>query len=88
MAQAADINWSGGTASYTNVANWTGGVVPVAGDNAINDTGLANLVQINPGNPNWTVGDLTAGVTVGALGAFVQHAQTVTVNGWFHLGAA
>src|SRR2546421_180489 len=55
IAQAADIFWTDGTASYTNTANWTGGGVPGSGDNAINTNGAGNVVQINTGNPDWTV---------------------------------
>ncbi|MDB6123102.1 MAG: Autotransporter-associated beta strand repeat protein [Pedosphaera sp.] len=86
VTRAADIFWSGNTASYTNAANW-GGIVPGATDNAINDNGATNVVQINLGNPDWTVADLSAGSTGSAMGAFEQNGQTVTANGWFHLGA-
>jgi fibronectin-binding autotransporter adhesin len=86
VTHAADIFWSGDTDSYTNAVKW-GGVVPGAGDNAINDNGAANAVQINPGDPDWTMVDLSAGSTNSAIGAFQQNGQTVNVNGWFHLGA-
>ena len=85
-SRAADIFWTGGTASYTNTANWTGGIVPGASDNAINPNGLANVVQINTGNPDWTVIDIRAGST-NADGAFTQNDQTVNVNGWLIMGA-
>jgi autotransporter-associated beta strand protein len=78
MTQAADISWTGGTASYTNAANW-GGTVPGPGDTAINDNGTNNVVQINTGNPDWTIGRLRAGNGTGS-GAFEQNGQTVTVN--------
>ena len=78
MIQAADISWTGGTASYTNAANW-GGIVPGPGDTAINDNGTNNVVQINSGNPDWTLGRLRAGNGTGS-GAFEQNGQTVTVN--------
>jgi autotransporter-associated beta strand protein len=84
-AKAADINWQGGTADYTNAADWVGGVVPGAGDNAINDNGTNNVVQINVGDPDWTVNDIRAGNGAGD-GAWVQNGQTVTLNGWFRLG--
>jgi autotransporter-associated beta strand protein/T5SS/PEP-CTERM-associated repeat protein len=80
-AAAADINWTAGTDSYTNTANWTGGLVPGVNDNAINDNGSNNAVQINPGNPDWTVNQLQAGSTGAATGAFQVNGQTVTLVG-------
>jgi autotransporter-associated beta strand protein len=77
--QAADRFWSGGTVDYTNTT-WTGGVVPGATDNAINDHGTANAVQISVGNPDWMVGQIRAGNSLGN-GAFVQNGQTVTALG-------
>lgn len=85
--RAADITWQGGTASYNIPTNWVGSVVPGSADNAINDNGATNVVQINPGNPDWTVTDLSAGSAASAIGAFQQNGQTVTANGWFHVGA-
>jgi autotransporter-associated beta strand protein len=73
---AADINWSGGSASYTNAANWVGGVVPGSTDNAINDNGSGNAVQINAGNPDWIVNQIRAGNSIGN-GAFVQNGQNL-----------
>src|ERR1019366_6707391 len=78
--QAADIHWQGPTASYTNTADWIGGGLPGSRDNAINDNGLGNVVQINLGDPDWTVGQIRAGNSTGN-GAFVQNGQTVTVLG-------
>ena len=86
-SQAVDISWTGATADYTNKTSWVGGVVPGSGDNAINDSGSANLVRIDPGNPDWTVNDIRAGNGAGD-GAFVQNGQTLTLNGWFRLGIA
>jgi len=80
MTEAADIQWTDGTASYTNAANWTGGIVPGATDNAINDNGTGNVVQINVGDPDWTVGQIRAGNSAGN-GAYVQNGQTVTPLG-------
>lgn len=77
---SADRSWTGGTASYTNAANWTGSTVPGAVDNAINDNGTGNAVQINIGDPDWTVGQIRAGNSVGN-GAYVQNGQTVTTLG-------
>jgi len=87
QSQAANINWTGPTASYTNAANWDGGVVPGAADNAINTNGLGNAVQINNGNPDWTVIDISAGGIPGGAGSFEQNGAAVNVNGWFILGS-
>jgi fibronectin-binding autotransporter adhesin len=80
LAHAADISWTGGTADYTNAADWVGGVVPGANDNAINDHGSNNVVQISAGNPDWTVNQIRAGNGAGD-GAFSQSGQTVTLEG-------
>jgi len=80
MGQAADISWSGGTADYTNTANWLGGVVPGTGDSAINDNGTNNAVRISAGNPDWAVNQIRAGNGAGD-GAFTQNGQAVTVTG-------
>ena len=87
-SSAANIYWTGPTASYTNAANWSGGVVPGTADNAINTNGLANRVQINAGNPDWTVVDLQGGSAEGTAGAFEQNGQTVSVTGWARFGLA
>lgn len=86
--QAANIYWTGPTASYTNAANWSGGVVPGAADVAIHTNGLANRVQINAGNPDWTVVDMQAGSAEGTAGAYEQNGQTVNVTGWARFGLA
>jgi autotransporter-associated beta strand protein len=78
--QAADKHWSAGTADYNNAANWSPAGIPGATDNAINDNGTANAVQISVGNPDWIVGQIRAGNSVGN-GAFVQNGQTVTALG-------
>jgi autotransporter-associated beta strand protein len=79
VTRAADRFWSGGTASYTNAAAW-GGTVPGSSDNAINDHGTNNVVQINVGDPDWTVNQIRAGNGAGS-GAFVQNGQAVTLIG-------
>lgn len=84
--RAADIFWNGGTGSYTNATNWSTGVVPGTDDSPFNDSGLNNVVQINAGDPDWTVGDLHAGGNTDTAGAYEQNGQTVNVNGWMHLG--
>src|ERR1700722_15952437 len=48
-ARAADIEWQGGTASYTNAGDWVGGVVPGPSDNPINSNGTNNVLEINIG---------------------------------------
>jgi autotransporter-associated beta strand protein/T5SS/PEP-CTERM-associated repeat protein len=77
-AAAVDRTWSGATASYTNAANWTGGVVPGTADVAINNNGSNNAVQINAGNPDWSVGAIQAGAA--GSGAFQQNGQIVTIQ--------
>jgi len=88
-ARAVDIFWTAGTASYNNGANWTGGVIPGTGDHAINNNGSNNVVQINPGDPAWSVVDLIAGNADNASGSYVQSGSSVTVGtpgGWLRLG--
>jgi len=85
-AHGADRSWNGGTASYTNAANWTGGIVPGVADNAINDNGTNNVVQINLGDPDWAVGQIRAGNSTGN-GAFTQNGQTVTPLGTNYNGS-
>src|SRR5690349_13900056 len=80
VAQASDISWIGGTADYTNAADWAGGVVPGVNDNAINDNGSNNTVQIRAGNPDWSVNQIRAGNGAGD-GAFLQTGQTVSLIG-------
>ncbi len=84
--QAADRQWSGGTASYNTPAAWTGGVLPNAGDNAINNSGLGNTVLISATDPNWTVNDIRAGDGNGNSGSWLQTGANVTLNGWFRIG--
>ncbi len=87
VGHAAEYFWSGGTGTYNNPAGW-GGTVPGPGDDALNNSGLANILQINPGDPDWTVSDLTAGGSAeGVSGAIEQNGQVVTVNSWLHIGA-
>lgn len=82
LIKAADIFWSGGTASYTNTANWVGGIVPGTGDAGIISNGV---VQIDVGNPDWTIDDLSAGGTPGGIGTVVQNGQTLNMNSWLHI---
>lgn len=84
-----DIYWQGGTSDYNAGANWASGIVPGAGTNAINDNGSNNIVQINAGDPGWTLNELCAGDGSSATGAYVQNGSTVNVGnlgGWFRLG--
>lgn len=88
---AADISWSGGSGTYNNPAAW-GGVIPGVTDKAINDSGAANAVQVNVGDPDWIVNGLFAGRSAGN-GAFVQNGQSVyltnaTGRGAIRLGVA
>src|SRR5437867_3670198 len=72
VANAADIFWTDSTATYNNPANW-GGTIPGTADNAINNNGSNNIVQINNGDPDWTIVDLQAGSATGTSGAFAQN---------------
>src|SRR5882757_9073656 len=86
-AAKADVEWQGPTASYTNAADWVGGVVPGATNNVDNANGTNNILQLNPGDPDWTVNDITAAGLTGSGGAIQQNGPTLNVNGWFHVGA-
>ena len=93
MTAKADINWIGPTADYTNAADWSGGVVPGPTNDAANFNGSNNVVQINVGDPDWTVTDIAAGGDsngggANSSGAITQNGQTLTVNGWLHVGSA
>ena len=87
-AQATDRSWSGGTASYTNAANWTGGIVPGAGDNTINDNGSNNVVLLRDGDPLWQHGDTLAGNADNTTGAYLQTGSTNNTGGgnWLRMG--
>ena len=82
-----NVEWIGGTADYNMPTDWQGGAVPSVTNfqNAVNDNGSNNAVQINNSDPAWTVNDIRAGDGAGN-GAFVQNGQTVTVSGWFRMG--
>lgn len=86
--RAADIFWNNGTASYNNATRWSPNQIPGSGDNAINNNGIGNAVQINAEDPAWTVVDIMAGNNANepVAGAFEQNGSTLTVNGWMRLG--
>lgn len=77
---AANIEWQGTTADYNTPADWFGNVVPGPADNAINDNGSNNVVQINPGDPDWMLNQILAGDSTGN-GALVQNGQVVSLAG-------
>jgi len=81
--------WQGGTASYNNAANWDNGLIPSAVNtgNAINRSGAANIMQVNSGDPNWTLGgqDILLGDVGGSSGSYYQDGPTVTLNFWFRM---
>src|ERR1700759_1290481 len=85
MAQATDISWIGGTASYNTPADWNPAQVPTGTNNAIVANGLANKVQINPGDPDWTLNDLEIAGVTDSSGAVEQNAGTINSTGWFHI---
>jgi len=77
-SKAADYFWSGGTGTYNNAAAWAG-TIPSTNDVAINNSGTNNVVQINIGNPDWTVSQIVAG-SVANGGSFEQNGQTLTLG--------
>ena len=89
-ASTQAATWNGGTMSYNTPTNWSGGLVPSAAvtGNAINNSGAANVVQVNPGDPNWILGnqDILLGSAAGTSGSYVQDGPTVTLNFWFRMG--
>ncbi|HEY1786549.1 MAG TPA: glycoside hydrolase family 2 TIM barrel-domain containing protein, partial [Verrucomicrobiae bacterium] len=89
ITSVGNIEWIGPAADYNTPADWQGGAVPNATNfqNAVNDNGTNNVVQINIGDPTWTVSDLRAG-NGSTNGAFAQKGAAVNVNGWFRLGVA
>ncbi|RYD69505.1 MAG: hypothetical protein EOP84_28355, partial [Verrucomicrobiaceae bacterium] len=78
VANAADIQWTGTTASYNTPANWAGGVVPVSVDNAIVSNG--GTVQILPADPVWSVNDVrTSG------GTYSQSGSGLRLSAWLRM---
>ncbi|HEX5220095.1 MAG TPA: autotransporter-associated beta strand repeat-containing protein [Verrucomicrobiae bacterium] len=89
-ASAHAATWNGGVMSYNTPSNWSGGQVPsttVLG-NAVNNAGLASIVQVNPGDPDWVLGDqdILLGSVAGGYGSYVQDGPNVTLNFWFRMG--
>jgi len=72
---AADRLWNGGTGSYNNPTAW-GGAVPGPGDRAINASGVNNVVQVNIGDPDWSLMEIQ-----GRNGSFEQNGQTIFLSG-------
>jgi fibronectin-binding autotransporter adhesin len=89
-ASSHAATWNGGTMSYNTPGNWSGGQVPSTSvlGNAINDSGAANVVQVNPSDPDWVLGnqDILLGNGAGTSGSYVQNGPTVTLNYWFRMG--
>ncbi len=87
LAQTQDF-WVGGTGDFNVTTNWSLNVVPASGYTANNDTSSNNVVQINAGDPTWTLNGIRAGVS--NSGSFVQNGSTITLgstqNGWLRLG--
>ena len=83
--------WNGGTSDYNVAGSWlTNGVaagVPTGSVNAANDSGSANVVLIQPGDPVWQHGDTIAGQTPGSSGAYLQTGSTNNTGGgnWLRL---
>src|ERR1022692_4710583 len=53
--------WSGGTSDFNNAAFWSGAYIGGSNPNCANDSGSANVVLIQPGDPIWQHGDTIAG---------------------------
>jgi autotransporter-associated beta strand protein len=79
LTSAADIQWSGATASYNTTGNWTGGVIPNANDNAFVNNG--GVVQILAADPAWSVNDFRA-----SNGNYLQEGSRVRLGAWLRLG--
>ncbi len=96
---ALGATWNGGTMSYTNAGNWTPAGIPSQA-NAINNSGSNNVIQVNAGDPNWSVNpagggaiagqanDILLGDAASASGSYFQDGPTVTINYWFRMGTS
>lgn len=78
MANAADIQWTGATASYNTPGNWAGGAVPGGNDNAFVNNG--GTVQILPADPVWSVNDFRA-----SNGTYVQSGSRARLGAWLRM---
>lgn len=82
LASAADIRWSATTGNFTVPGNWTGGVVPSDGDNAvINNGGTAQIEE------SLTLSGIHTGSTAGG-GNYEQSAGDLGLLGALRLGIA
>ncbi len=84
---AADITWdpAAATTDWTTAANWTGGVAPGGGDNAVvnNTAGNTPVVNNSPG----AVSDVWIGNGGGNSGIVsVETGGKLTSNNWFVVG--
>ena len=86
-ASAASIDWrnTSGDGNYNNPANWSTGVVPVGGDDAVfvdTTVGPANISADTPVPRDFRFGDDNR-----TGGGVVNHtAGTATLGGWFRMG--
>lgn len=80
--------WSGGTSDFNNPADWSGLYLDPSNPNCANDSGSANVVLIQLGDPVWQHGDTLAGQANGASGAYHQTGSTNNTGGgnWMRLG--
>jgi autotransporter-associated beta strand protein len=79
-SRAADASWTAtSSGTYNNAASWNVNRVPGAADNAISAKSTNNAVQINIGDPDWSLNALIAGTYAGD-GSFVQNGQTITLT--------
>jgi autotransporter-associated beta strand protein len=79
--------WSGGTSDFNNATFWSGSYIGGT-PNCCNDSGAANVVLIQPGDPIWQHGDTLAGQGSGATGSYLQTGSTNNTGGgnWMRLG--
>ena len=82
-AQAADIQWTGTTGTWTDPANWSTGTVPGPNDYAW--VGNGGTVQIANGDPVWTTQDFRTGAG-GPTGTIEQNGGVVNITSWFRMG--
>ena len=79
--------WSGGTSDFNVPASWSGLYLDPSNPNCANDSGIGNVVLIQPGDPVWQHGDTIAGQAGGSAGAYLQTGSTNNTGGgnWMRL---
>ncbi len=90
-ALAANITWIGATGTtWNNPGSWDSNSIPTLGDNAINNSGLNNVIVMQDGDPTWSKNDLLLGNATNTFGAFHQTGSTNNIGipggNWLRLG--